>query len=239
MSICVIGHQRIILTGVLPIGWGCRNWPRFCVRGRGWMHHHVRLGRGLFRKDCGTRGSPVKRGNFIRRRAAQLPSNGRMENYRKSTLQTDCFAGECWFQRLTGKITLMILCKKLLLSVWNTFQSTGTYGIDLSVARIMGVYPISIRTRPKFLMSSIALWSDFVMFFYEIDGAAIHNWLSIIHDFSACDVAKTLNNKSSRGPRADSFLWRESDALGYNSSYFSIPVHGNQEHKHEIKSGHF
>ena len=85
----------------------------------------------------------------------------------------------------------------------------------------MGVYPISIRTRPKFLMSSMALWWDFVMYFFnEIHGTAIHNWLSTIHDFSACDVAKTLNSKSCRGPRADSFLWVW--CRGYNSSYSSI-----------------
>ena len=82
----------------------------------------------------------------------------------KISLVNNCFV--CWFQRLTGKITLMIVCKKLLLSVGNTFQSTGTHGNDLSVARIVGVYRISIRTRPKFLMSSIALWWDFVMSFF-------------------------------------------------------------------------
>ena len=40
----------------------CRNWPRFCVRGRGWTRHHARVGSPVAPRAARSRATPRVRG---------------------------------------------------------------------------------------------------------------------------------------------------------------------------------
>ena len=77
----------------------CRNWPRFCVRSRGWTRHHARVGSPVTPRAARSRTTPWVRGGafnhgFWRKNVANYQQNyPHLNRYRQLQVNTT-FLGE-------------------------------------------------------------------------------------------------------------------------------------------------